>query len=291
MIDLHAHTNLSDGTCTPAELLAKASEIGLEALAISDHDTFEGYDQAARLSAPGLELICGIELSTRAEGTSMRGRSVHLLGYFLDHLPTEDFRVWLRQIQENRHKRNVALVSRLQSLGMNITLEEVQAIGGHLTGRPHFATVMLRKGYVNSIEEAFAVYLGDLAKAHVEREEPSFGEGLQRIRQAGGIPSLAHPIRFGKNHIQEVESMVLRFRDEGLDAIEVYYSDHSPADVEAYLRLCRRHGITATGGSDFHGDTKPGIELGSGRNGNLSIPRTVLDQLRAVGRARNHPSR
>ncbi len=298
MIDLHAHTNLSDGTCTPGQLIEKALANGLEALAICDHDTFDGYDQAAPLAASaGLELVCGIELSTHMEVlANSRHRSVHLLGYFLDRKPTEEFRNWLREIQENRHKRNRALVSRLQSLGIDITLEEVRAIGGNLAGRPHFATILVQKAYVDSIQDAFTVYLADSAKAYVEREEPSLTEGIREIRRAGGLTSLAHPVRFGNNNIQQVERVVARSRDERLDAIEVYHSDHSTKDVEAYLLLCRRYGLGVTGGSDFHGGTKPGIELGSGKNRNLSIPRTLLEQMRTLEKLRNdlprwHPER
>ncbi len=220
---------------------------GLEALAICD--TFDGYDQAAPLAASaGLELVCGIELSAHMEVlANSRHRSLHLLGYFLDLKPTEEFRYWLREIQENRHKRNRALVSRLHSLGIDITLEEVRAIGGNLAGRPHFATILMQKAYLDSIQDALTVYLADSAMAFVEREEPSLTEGIPQIRGAGGLMSLAHPVRFGKNNIQGVEGTVARSRDEGFDAIEVYHSEHSPKDVEASLLLCRRYGLAVTG--------------------------------------------
>lgn len=290
MIDLHTHTNQSDGTCTPEQLINKALEIGLEALAISDHDTFAGYDQAVPLAAQaGLELICGIELSTRVDGlSSTRGRSVHLLGYFLDQGPSQQFRTWLLEIQENRRERNRDLIAKLQSLGISIGLEEVQTIGGNLTGRPHFAKILLQKGYVSSVQKAFDIYLADSAKAHVERVEPNLPDGIRRIREAGGFTSLAHPIRFGKGNLDEVDRVIMRCLAEGapLDAIEVYHSDHGADDCQAYLALCEQHGLAVTAGSDFHGDTKPGIELGSGRNGNVSIPKRILDAMRAGLRSR-----
>ncbi len=286
MIDLHSHTNFSDGTDTPAQLVAKAVETRLEALAITDHDNFMGYDHALPLAASaGLELICGIELSTRVEGlAAFKGRSVHLLGYFLGDGPSQEFRTWLLELQENRRKRNRALIAKLQSLGLEITLEEVQEIGGFMTGRPHFATLLVRKGYVASIPEAFSVYLADAAKAHVEREEPNLSEGIRRIREAGGLTSLAHPIRFGKNKIEDVERVILRHREDGLEAIEVYHSDHSPEDAAAFLALAQRHGFGVTGGSDYHGENKPGIELGRGRNGNLSIPKSLLNTMREAAK-------
>ena len=143
MIDLHSHTNESDGTCTPGELIEEALRVGLEALGITDHDTFAGYDKAAPLAREaGLELICGIELSTK-----LHGRSVHLLGYFLgDEGPAPEFREWILDMQAARRDRNCRLIARLRDLGIDITLEEVQARSGGLTARPHFAQVMLEKG-------------------------------------------------------------------------------------------------------------------------------------------------
>jgi predicted metal-dependent phosphoesterase TrpH len=292
VIDLHSHTNFSDGTDTPEQLIARAVGLRLEALAITDHDNFMGYDKAVDFAeAAGLELICGIELSTRVEGLeAFRGRSVHLLGYFLDESPSDEFRNWLVELQENRRARNRGLIARLQALGMDVTLDEVQAIGGYMTGRPHFATLLVRKGYVASIPDAFSLYLADSAQAHVQREEPNLSEGIQRIRQAGGFTSLAHPIRFGKNKFDDVENVVLRYREDGLDGIEVYHSDQDAEHTEAYLNLCRRHGFTPTGGSDFHGDNKPGIQLGSGKGRNLSIPKSVLEEMRAATKARKQAS-
>jgi predicted metal-dependent phosphoesterase TrpH len=274
MIDLHSHTNQSDGSCSPEELIAEARRVGVHTLAITDHDTFAGYDQAlpcARES--GVELLCGIELSTKLEG-----QSVHLLGYFLeDQNPgLDDLRLWILEMQASRRERNIRLVARLQSLGLDITLAEAQALGRGMTGRPHFARILVEKGYVKTIQQAFDDYLAESARGYVDRYEPQFAYAVERIRQAGGIASLAHPVRLKGDFAALLPALC----DTGLNAIEAYHSDHEPADTQRFLDLAQQHGLRVTGGSDFHGSTKPGLELGTGRNGNVQIPADLLARLR-----------
>lgn len=254
----------------------------LEALAITDHDTLAGYHGAQPLARTlGLELVCGIEISTR-----FHGRSVHLLGYFVNQPPTAAFRDWLHELHESRRDRNLRLIARLRSLGVDISIEEVEAKGRSMTGRPHFARVLVEKGYVTTIDQAFEDYLDESAKGYVQRREVPMREGIERVVKGGGIPSLAHPIRVGRrvssNDGDELDKWVGEMRDMGLRALEVYHSDHRPQDVERYLDLARRLDLAATGGSDFHGANKPRIELGRGYEGNLSIPRSVLDNLRTM---------
>lgn len=282
MIDLHAHTNLSDGSLEPAQLVEEAVRADLEALGVCDHDTLAGYDAAVPIArSAGLELVCGIELSTRMPAAEKpRGKSVHLLGYFLGGSVPADFRSWLTGIQEGRRDRNRRLAAKLQSLGLDVTVEEAEAIGRNLTGRPHFARILLNKGYVASIQEAFDVYLDESARGYVDRCEPSLVEGIQRIRAAGGLPVLAHPVRLLRKNSASLDAMVERLTDDGLGGIEVWHSDHEPKDVEYLSGLSQRFGLAQTGGSDFHGDAKPGVKLGTGLNGNLAIPREVLDRLR-----------
>jgi len=259
-------------------LVDAALAAGLDALAISDHDTLAGYDRALpRAREKGLDLECGIELSTK-----FRGRTVHLLGYFLHQPPADGFRNWLAEMQATRRDRNLRLAERLRSLGMDVTIEEVEKKGRSLTGRPHFAKVMLEKGYVSTIQEAFDEYLDESAKGYVDRQEPDLTLGIQRIAAAGGISSIAHPIRLGYRDPDKMRSLVSEMRDAGLSAIEVYHSDHRPADVEQYLGLAREFNLGVTGGSDFHGDVKPGVRLGSGAGGNLDIPKSVLERLREI---------
>jgi len=252
----------------------------LEALAITDHDTLAGYDQAEPLArAAEFDLVCGIEISTR-----FHGRSVHLLGYFVNQPPSADFRAWLGELQSSRRDRNRRLIERLRSLGVDITLEEVEAKGRSMTGRPHFARVLVEKGYVTTVDMAFDEYLDESAKGYVERREVPMGEALERVLAGGGIPSLAHPIRVGRRagNGDELDAWVGEMRDMGLRALEAFHSDHGRQEVERYLELARRMDLAVTGGSDFHGANKPRIELGRGYEGNLTVPKSVLDNLRAM---------
>jgi len=241
-----------------------------------------GYDLAVPFArAAGLDLVCGIEISTR-----FHGRSVHLLGYFVNEPPAPAFRDWLHELHESRRDRNRRLIARLRSLGVDITLEEVEAKGRAMTGRPHFARVLVEKGYVTTIDQAFEDYLDESAKGYVERREVPMDEGIERVVKGGGIPSLAHPIRVGRraaaNDGDELDKWVAEMRDMGLRALEAFHSDHSPQLVERYVDLARRLNLAVTGGSDFHGANKPRIELGRGFNGNLCVPRSVLDNLRVM---------
>jgi len=263
----------------------QACAIGLEALAIADHDTLAGYDLALPVAeAAGLELLCAIELSSRPahEDGEKRPPSIHLLGYFPDCAPTREFRQWLRVQQDGRRRRNLDLVSKLQSLGVVITLDEVQSVGRNLTGRPHFAQVLQSKGYVSSRQEAFDMYLADHAQAAVERDEPTPEEAIRRVRAAGGLPVVAHPCRLPQRDPVALSGLLERWLEVGLEGIEVYYSEHSPEQVELYARLARHFGLVATGGSDFHGATKPGIALGTGRNGALRVPYSVLENMKTA---------
>ncbi len=281
MIDLHSHTTASDGTFSPAQLVDEAGRAGVRILGITDHDTFSGYDQAVPLARrAGLELVCGIELSTK-----LHGHSVHLLGYFLNSFLNSSrnpggldvFRGWIGDLQASRRERNVRLVARLRELGLDITLDEVAARGGGMTGRPHFAQLLLEKGYVSNLQQAFDEYLDESAKGYVTRREPTFAEAAGHIRDAGGIASLAHPVRLR----EDVTAILPELRAAGLNAIEAYHSDHSPAETELYLQLAAQHGLLVTGGSDFHGAVKPEIRLGAGRGGNLRIPDDLVDRLKA----------
>jgi 3',5'-nucleoside bisphosphate phosphatase len=280
VIDLHSHTNESDGTFTPLELLELAQERGVEALAISDHDTFAGYDQALpEAPSRGLDLVCGIELSTRASGP--KARTVHLLGYFLRQPPPAEFRAWLEELIAGRRDRNQRLAASLREKGLEIELAEVERLGRTLTGRPHFARVLIDKGYAANFDEAFRRYLGESAPTYVERYAPYVDVAIRHVLEAGGLPVLAHPIRLGIRDLKAEEIFIGELRDAGLRGIEVFHSDHRPADMERYGAIARKYNLLVTGGSDFHGEVKPQISLGTGYQGNLNIPITVLNDLRA----------
>lgn len=278
MIDLHSHTDQSDGTFTSAELVAEAVRVGLRALAITDHDTFAGYDAAIPFAAEsGLDLVCGIELSTRYQGSS-----VHLLGYFPGTPPSDELRAWLVWVLEMRRDRNIRLIAKLQSLGLDITLEEVEKVGRTLTARPHFAQVLVRKGYAKDLQNAFDVYLDESGRGFVQRQEVPMEEALERILRSGGVPSLAHPVRVAKNNWEKLAEYVEDLASLGMRAIEVHHSDHSPENVSYYASLAARFNLGMTGGSDFHGANKPAISLGTGKHNNLHVPDALLENLKKL---------
>lgn len=284
MIDLHVHTTASDGTASPTEVIAEAKAAGLDALSITDHDTFAAYDEAVDAARQaGIPLIWGIEISTKlVQPGKPHGKSVHLLGYFMKG-PTPDFEQWIIALQEARRERNLQLIDKLQELGLEITIEEVQALGRNMTGRPHFARVMVQKGYVSTIQEAFDKYLDEKGAAYVDKHEPTLAEGIRHIRDAGGVASLAHPVRLNKMGSQE-EDLIRQMAKMGMQALEAYHPDHTDRNQERYQMLARRYDLATTGGSDYHGDNKPGIKIGTGRQNNIAVPTKVLDRLRGLSR-------
>jgi predicted metal-dependent phosphoesterase TrpH len=277
LIDLHTHTYESDGTLSPRELIDAAVEAELESLGITDHDTFAGYDAALPYARErGLDVVCGIELSCKEAG-----HTTHLLGYFLREDPGPRFRGWLDQLLEARRDRNRRLTAKLQSVGVDIQLAEVEKMGRSLTGRPHFAKVLVQKGYVATREEAFRRYIGEEGEAFVERTGPSVAEGIVKIAEAGGVASLAHPIRVFPRHPERRDQLIRALKDAGMGALEVWHADHSAREVHHFQTLAHRYSLMPTGGSDFHGEAKPAAHIGTGMNNNLNIPRSVLDHLRA----------
>lgn len=285
MIDLHTHTTASDGTWTPEQLVLGAKKSALEALAITDHDTFAGYEEARPIAArEGVQLICGIELSTKMAPPSGTGRprTVHLLGYFL-RPPDPAMLDWVKSQQAIRHERNLQLCARLAELGVPVTIEEVRERGRSMAGRPHFAAIMVEKGYVSSLQEAFDKYLDEKGAAYVDKHDPSLAEGIRQVREAGGIPSLAHPIRLNRFGREE-EDLIRQMAKMGLQAIEAWHSDQTSRHRERYEFLATRYRLAVTGGSDFHGDNKPGVELGTGRGNNVAVPKKVLERLRSLAR-------
>ncbi len=289
MVDLHTHTDRSDGATDPGDLVRLAVREGIEALGISDHDTLGGYDAAVPTAADcGLELVCAVELSTRPQeqrGPGKREPSVHLLGYWLLSPPSAEFRRWLESQQESRRQRNVELVGKLQQLGVAVTLRDAEIYGRNQVGRPHFARVLCDKGYVSNMQEAFDIYLADEAKAAVERDEPTLEAGIRRITEGGGMASLAHPVRLPQRG-PDLANLLKRMVDAGLQGIEVFHSEHSPANTALYADLARRFDLIPTGGTDFHGENKPGIRLGTGINSNISLAYRFLEDMREMCAAR-----
>ena len=280
-IDLHSHTNASDGTFTPAELVALAQRSGLAALAITDHDTFEGYEVALPVArAAGLDLVRGIELNSRLflDGFA-QPRFAHVLVYFPSGESSQAFQAWLDDQRADRRSRNERLAAALRERGVDITLAEVEARGRTLTGRPHFARILVEKGYAANFDDAFRKYIGEQAPSYVERDSNTTEEVIGFAREAGGIPVIAHPIRIGLTRASE-PGVLARLRNAGLAGLEVYHSEHSPPLQTYYRELAAGLGLLPTGGSDFHGAAKPGVELGSGVRNNVHVPLEFLEGLR-----------
>lgn len=281
-IDLHSHTNESDGSLLPEELVQLAKRSDLDALAITDHDTFAGYEKALPFArGAGLDLVRGIELNSRLKLGDAAERAVHLLGYFLWGEPSWEITGFLEQQRKDRRERNRRLAAMLQSRGVNVVVEEVEARGRSLAGRVHFAQVLVEKGYAESSNDAFRKYLGEAAPTYVHRDSLTTAEAIQTVRRGGGIPVLAHPVRLGL--LREAERDVfLQLKSQGLMGLEVYHSEHEPALQAHYRQLAEELGLLPTGGSDFHGAIKPTIQLGTGLRGNVRVPREFLDRMRGA---------
>lgn len=276
-VDLHLHTTASDGAKSPSELVRYARSKGLQAIAITDHDTIEGLEEALEEGERiGFEVVPGIEISADHSPGSM-----HLLGYFLDiHHPLLVER--LRYLQQARAERNPKMVAKLNALGITVTYEEiVRASGGGQVGRPHFAQVLLEKGYVRSFQEAFDRFLKKGAPAYVDKLRFAPAEAIHFISKAGGVAVLAHPNTLSLNGHSELEKLVLRLVGEGLKGIEAYYPEHSSLETAQYVALAKRHGLLMTGGTDYHGIEKDGLDIGVGR-GEMRLPYSVIEDLKAV---------
>lgn len=274
-IDLHVHSNCSDGTYTPAELVEYAQEKGLAAFALTDHDTVDGIPEAlAAAKGTGLEVIPGIEFSTE-----FRGKDVHIIGLDID-TQDENFLRQLRRFQDSRDIRNEKMIANLREMeGVDISWEQMQeAFGDAVWTRMHFARYLLDKGYVKTKEEAFERYIGDTCPCYVPREQVTPIQAVHLIRSNGGIPVLAHPLTY---HLPEevLTELIADLKKAGLIGMEVIYSTHRGFDEDNMRRLARHSGLCISGGSDFHGSNKPTIDLGVGR-GNLKISYEILKQMR-----------
>lgn len=262
MIDLHAHTTASDGQYGPSDLVEKAHGLGIKYLAVTDHDSVSGVGQALqRARELGIECIPGIEISTAGAA------EMHILGYGID-IDSEAVRQMCRRFVDLRRERAEKIIGYLQSKGVSIVLEDVYEYAKtELIARPHFARVLLENGYVGDIREAFDKYLATPEFDKIERPKPPPEEGIRMIHAAGGAAVLAHPVSLGLSGT-ELDAMVRKLLDAGLDGIETYYGQHSPEQKQEYHALASRYGLVETAGSDFHGENvKPDISLGMGSEG------------------------
>ena len=273
-IDLHLHTTHSDGSLRPSEVLALAKAADVSALAITDHDITTGIPEALATGEKlGIEVIPGVEIS------SFDGKSeLHILGYCVNW-EDKEFNDRLATLRASRHRRNPLIIERLRAAGLDVTYDEVKALAGtESVGRPHIAQLLMQKKYVTSAKEAFDRFLAEGKPAYVPRELPSPAEAIRWIREAKGVAVLAHPTWI-KETGDGLRTCVTALKEAGLGGVEVHYSTHSKAQTAGYLELAQRLGLLVTGGSDFHGLTKPDIEVGYGR-GDLKVNPRLLDPLK-----------
>lgn len=276
MIDLHTHSTESDGTLSPQELMQLASNVGLSAIALTDHDTVSGLSKARPIAKKlGIELIPGIELSTDYHGTE-----VHMLGYYID----DENPAFLKKLQEfidSRDLRNEKMAVLLQKEGFDISMDKLyREYPDSVITRAHFARYLYEHGFVKDRETVFRKYLGDNCRCYVPREKISPFEAIELIRLGGGLSFFAHPVLCHMN-FDRLHYFVSDLKDAGLTGIEAVYSANTPGDERNMKKLAAKFHLLISGGSDFHGENKPYIHLGTGK-GNLNIPDSFLEQIKAM---------
>lgn len=276
MVDLHCHSTFSDGACAPAALLRLAEARNLSAIALTDHDTVDGIEPflTAGRTSP-VEAIPGVEVACRGEGSLV----MHIVGLWVNHRHP-DLLALLSAARNGREQRNVAMVERLRGLGCPVELDDVRAVaGGGVLGRPHFAQVLVRQGHCRNQRDAFTQYLGRGKPAYVSRTLPPVEDVLAVLGAAGAASVWAHPLTSKAVTGAKLLRVADRLRGLGLDAIEVFYPDHTEHQTRTATEYARRLGLLISGGSDFHGDNVPGIGLGCGR-GSLAVPDAIVGPLR-----------
>ncbi len=274
MIDLHSHSMFSDGSESPRRVVELAKAAGLDAIALTDHDTLEGLEEARdRAIELDIELVNGCEVSCDFED-----RVLHVLCYFIDggDGPLQDELARLRDDRENRNHR---MIERLREIGLPITEDEVVAkAGGRGIGRPHMAAVLKDHGVVRDINDAFDRFLGKGRPGYVKKTRVTIETIIDEASRSGGLCSVAHPYSLDLT-AHELERQVDRWATAGLVGLECYYGRYSPELRVNLVQMARRHGLVPTGGSDYHGDYKPDLSIGTG-TGDLAVPTEVLDELR-----------
>ena len=270
MIDLHLHTLYSDGRATPAEAVALARARGLSAISITDHDTFAALDEALPLADENLEIITGIELSCYHENSD-----IHMLAYFVDH-HFEPLAEKVFFYSDERLKRGQAIVAKLNEIGIDLRLDTVMNLSEQGTvGRLHVADALVKEEFIHTVDEAFNRYLGYHAPAYVAKAHFDPQEAIDLVHEAGGIAVMAHPGTVRRDEI--IPSLV----DMGLDGIEVFHAKHTSSGIRHYKNIAAKHGLTITGGSDWHGRHDHRSEVGSQK-----VPDSVLDGMREYIAAR-----
>jgi len=273
VVDLHVHSNVSDGSDSPERLAEMAAEAGLTAFALTDHDRLDGVEAAAKKATElGVELVPGVEISCEHKGT------MHMLVYFLE--PGEGpLQGELARLQRARDTRNERLIARLAELGLPVSMEELlHEAGGTGAGRPHVAAILVRKGYALSVQDAFDKYLAKGAPAYIDKERLGPAKAITLALSSGALPVLAHPLSLGLGPA-EMGATVRELAEAGLAGLEAIYGRYEQAERASLAVLAARSGLSITGGSDYHGTYKPDLRLGTGR-GDLHVPDGALAALR-----------
>lgn len=274
-IDLHTHSNCSDGSMTPTELVAHAAEKGLAAIALSDHDTIAGIDEAIEAGKKyGVEIVPAIEFSVQS------ATETHILGYYIDH-KSELIKNALEEINKVRWQRTVNTCENLNKLGFEVTIDEALSIApSGLIGRAHFARILAEKGYTSSVKEGFDKYLANGRPAYDGTQALTAKEAVKLINDLGGVSFVAHPhlIRLDDASLR---NFLIELKQEGLCGIEGYYNEYTPEMQEYFQNLALELGLAISGGTDYHAKMKPHIEIGIGQ-GDMKIPYSVLENIKKL---------
>jgi len=273
-VDLHIHSTVSDGKFSPEEIVSKAAALGLTIIALADHDSVDGIAPAleAAKAFPPLRIIPCVEIST-----DMPSGEAHVLGYFIDYT-SDELNASLEKFRSSRQRRAQGMIAKLHNLGIRVDWQRVQEIAGDGSiGRPHIAQAMLEKGYITSIKDAFTGYIEHGGPAYVEREKMTPAEAVALIVRSNGLPVLAHPFT-----VIDPQAMVIELKTAGLVGIEAYYNGYTADEIKSLVSLADRHGLIATGGSDYHGlDDSDETMLGS-----VDVPVESAERLTALAKQR-----
>lgn len=273
MIDLHVHTSASDGTYSPSGIVKLANKAGLAALAITDHDTVDGVNEAVCAAAgTGIEVVPGVEIGVGDTD------DMHIIGLYVN-IQSPDFAAVMKRLKKSRTERNIQIFDKIRSIGYDVSYEEAKAVtGAENMGRLHIAEYLRQKGVVRDYRKAFKQFLVPGAKAYVPISRLSERDGIEAIVKSGGLPFLAH-INYLKMSDDKVEETVKRLVGYGLAGVEAYYSGYEKKDELLALKLCEKYGLLKSGGTDFHGAVRRGVYLGTGR-GNMCVDYGILSAIK-----------
>lgn len=275
LCDLHTHSTYSDGTLTPAQLIALAQEKGLCAIALTDHNTVAGLPAfVAAAEGSGVETVPGVEFSTEYEGTEL-----HILGLFIQPSHYKKIQDLLQQFLDRKEKSNRELIQRLQAAGISVSYEQIKEKAAGSINRARIAAEMVEKGYCESVKQAFSDWLSPKKGYYIPPQRPDAYETIRFIKSLGAVAVLAHP--YLSMQPEQVQAFLPAAVEAGLDGMEVYYSTYDGETTALAQNVAKAYGLRESGGSDFHGQNKPDIDLGSGK-GNLAIPMQLLEAFRAI---------